>query len=95
MITAFFTAIPIAAATSLITLKLLSNTHESEFKELNSKISVLIHQMDEYALERQEGMSSLDRIANSLEHFSIEHAHIDEIDHNHVEGDINNHPKTW
>ena len=93
MITAFFTAIPIAAATSLITLRLLSSNHESEFKELNSKISVLIHQMDEYVLERKDGMSSLDRIANSLEHLHIEQ--IDNIDHNHVEGDINNHPKTW
>ena len=93
MITAFFTAIPIAAATSLITLKLLSTNSESEFKELNAKISVLIHQMDEYALERKEGMSSLERIASSLEHLRIEQ--IDNIDHNHVEGDINNHPKTW
>jgi len=93
MITAFFTAIPIAAATSLITLKLLSSNHESELQELNSKISVLIHQMDEYALERQDGMSALDRIASSLEHLRIEQ--IDNIDHNHVEGDINNHPKTW
>tara|TARA_R100000234_G_C4903828_1_gene136810 strand:- start:9 stop:290 length:282 start_codon:yes stop_codon:yes gene_type:complete len=93
MITAFFTAIPIAAATSLITLKLLTTNSGSEFKELNTKISVLIHQMDEYALERQDGMSSLDRIASSLEHLRIEQ--IDNIDHNHVEGDINNHPKTW
>ena len=49
--------------------------------------------MDEYALERKEGMSSLERIASSLEHLRIEQ--IDNIDHNHVEGDINNHPKTW
>ena len=27
---------------------------------------------------------ALERIANALEHFNIEHAHIDEIDHNHV-----------
>ena len=39
--------------------------------------------------------NALERIATALEHFNIEHAHIDEIDHNHVEGDINNHPKTW
>ena len=39
--------------------------------------------------------NSLERIANALEHFSIEHAHIDEIDHNHVEGDVNTHNKTW
>ena len=39
--------------------------------------------------------NSLERIANALEHFNIEHAHIDEIDHNHVEGDVNTHAKTW
>ena len=37
---------------------------------------------------------ALERIANALEHFNIEHAHIDEIDHNHVEGDVNTHNKT-
>ena len=39
--------------------------------------------------------TALERIANALEHFNIEHAHIDEIDHNHVEGDVNTHNKTW
>ena len=39
--------------------------------------------------------NSLERIATALEHFNIEHAHIDEIDHNHVEGKIDNHPTTW
>ena len=39
--------------------------------------------------------NSLERIANALEHFNIEHAHIDEIDHNHVEGDVNTHAKSW
>jgi len=38
---------------------------------------------------------ALERIANALEHFNIEHAHIDEIDRNHVEGDVNTHAKTW
>tara|TARA_B100000927_G_C16226103_1_gene373466 strand:- start:83 stop:214 length:132 start_codon:yes stop_codon:yes gene_type:complete len=33
---------------------------------------------------------ALERIATALEHLRIE-----EIEHNHVEGDINNHPKTW
>jgi|TARA_B100000424_G_scaffold176948_1_gene136685 hypothetical protein len=28
-------------------------------------------------------------------HINIDHAHIDEIDHNHIEGDVNTHPKTW
>lgn len=39
--------------------------------------------------------TALERIAVALEHFNIEHAHIDEIDHNHVEGDLNTHAKTW
>ena len=38
--------------------------------------------------------NALERIAQALEHFNIEHAHIDEIDHNHVEGDVNTHNKT-
>ena len=41
---------------------------------------------------------ALERIATILEsnvHISIDHAHIDEIDHNHIEGDINTHAKTW
>ena len=41
---------------------------------------------------------SLEKIASVLEngaHVNIDHAHIDDIEHNHVEGDINNHPKTW
>ena len=41
---------------------------------------------------------ALERIATILEsnvHISIDHAHIDEIDHNHVEGDVNTHAKSW
>ena len=41
---------------------------------------------------------ALERIASILEtnvHINIDHAHIDEIDHNHVEGDVNTHSKTW
>ena len=37
--------------------------------------------------------NSLERIADALEHLNIEN--IENIDHNHVEGDINNHPKKW
>ena len=37
--------------------------------------------------------NALERIASALEHLHIEQ--IESIDHNHVEGDINNHPKTW
>lgn len=28
-------------------------------------------------------------------HINVDHAHIDEIDHNHIEGDVNTHTKTW
>ena len=28
-------------------------------------------------------------------HINVDHAHIDEIDHNHVEGDVNTHAKNW
>ena len=39
----------------------------------------------------------LDRIATALERIAdnLEHLHIDEIEHNHIEGDVNTHPKTW
>ena len=37
------------------------------------------------------------RIANALERIAnaLEHLHIEQIDHNHVEGDVNTHAKTW
>ena len=41
---------------------------------------------------------ALERIATILEsnvHISIDHAHIDEIDHNHVEGKIHTHEDKW
>ena len=28
-------------------------------------------------------------------HINVDHAHIDEIDRNHIEGDVNTHNKTW
>jgi len=42
--------------------------------------------------------TALERIADILEsnvHISIDHAHIDEIDHNHVEGKIHTHEDKW
>ena len=44
---------------------------------------------------------SLEKIATILEsnvHINIDHGHIehiDNVDHNHLEGDINTHAKTW
>ena len=42
--------------------------------------------------------SALERIAKVLEsdvHINIDHAHIDQIDHNHVEGKIHTHEDKW
>ena len=41
---------------------------------------------------------ALERIATILEsnvHINIDHAHIDEIDHNHIEGKITTHDQKW
>ena len=45
---------------------------------------------------------ALERIATVLEskslHINIDHGHIehiDYVDHNHIDGDINTHSKTW
>ena len=46
-------------------------------------------------IETDRIATALERIADALEHFSIEHAHIDDIDHNHIEGDVNTHAKNW
>ena len=39
----------------------------------------------------------LDRIATALERIAdtLEHLRIEEIEHNHIEGDVNTHAKTW
>ena len=45
--------------------------------------------------------TALERIADALDrkwHIGIDHGHIehiDHVDHNHIEGDVNTHPKTW
>ena len=42
--------------------------------------------------------NALERIAKVLEndvHINIDHAHIDQIDHNHVEGKIRTHEDKW
>ena len=32
---------------------------------------------------------------DAMMYIGVSHIIIDDIEHNHVEGDINNHPKTW
>ena len=55
MVTAFFTGVLVAIPTSLVAMKLLNSSlfiDNSELRNINEKISVLIHQIDEYREER-------------------------------------------
>jgi len=55
MITAFFTGVIVAIPTSLVTMKLLNSSlfiDNAELKHINEKISILIHQLDDYREER-------------------------------------------
>ena len=59
MITAFFTGVVVAIPTSLVAMKLLNSSlfiSNSELLDINQKISVLIHHMDNYAEERKAWM---------------------------------------
>ena len=55
MITAFFTGVLVAIPTSLVAMKLLNSSlfiDNSELRNINEKISVVIHQIGEYREER-------------------------------------------
>ena len=55
MISAFFTGVLVAIPTSLVAMKLLNSSlfiDNSELRNINEKISVVIHQIDEYREER-------------------------------------------
>ncbi len=55
MITAFFTGVIVAIPTSLVAMKLLNSSlfiDNAELKHINEKISILIHQLDDYREER-------------------------------------------
>ena len=55
MVTAFFTGVLVAIPTSLVAMKLLNSSlfiDNSELRNINEKISVLIHQLDDYREER-------------------------------------------
>ena len=57
MISGFFTGVVVAIPTSLVMMKLLNSSlfiNNSELADLNQKISVVIHQIDEYREERRE-----------------------------------------
>ena len=62
MITAFFTGVIVAIPTSLVTMKLLNSSlfiDNQELRHINEKISILIHQLDDYREERL-GISNLE-----------------------------------
>ena len=55
MITAFFTGVIVAIPTSLVTMKLLNSSlfiDNSELRDINQKISLIIHELDDYREER-------------------------------------------
>ena len=55
MITAFFTGVVVAIPTSIIAMKLLNSSlfiDNQELRHINEKISILIHQLDDYREER-------------------------------------------
>ena len=55
MITAFFTGVVVAIPTSLVAMKLLNSSlfiDNQELRHINEKISIVIHQIDEYREER-------------------------------------------
>tara|TARA_B100000886_G_C20378334_1_gene472793 strand:- start:22 stop:228 length:207 start_codon:yes stop_codon:yes gene_type:complete len=55
MITAFFTGVIVAIPTSLVAMKLLNSSlfiDNSELRDINQKISLIIHELDDYREER-------------------------------------------
>ena len=55
MISAFFTGVVVAIPTSLVAMKLLNSSlfiDNQELRHINEKISILIHQLDDYREER-------------------------------------------
>ena len=57
MISAFFTGVVVAIPTSLVMMKLLNSSlfiNNSELRDMNQKISIVINQIDEFREERRE-----------------------------------------
>ena len=57
MVTAFFTGVIVAIPTSLITMKLLNSSlfiSNEELKEANSRISLIINNLDDFREERMK-----------------------------------------
>ena len=57
MITSFFTGVAVAVPTALITMKLLNSSlfiSNEELKEANSRISLIINNLDDFREERMK-----------------------------------------
>ena len=62
MISAFFTGVVVAIPTSLVMMKLLNSSlfiNNGELRDMNQKISLIIHELDDYREERREEREKL------------------------------------
>ncbi len=67
MISAFFTGVVVAIPTSLVMMKLLNSSlfiNNSELRDMNQKISIVINQIDEFREERREEREKLFDVSN-------------------------------
>ena len=67
MISAFFTGVAVAIPTSLVMMKLLNSSlfiNNSELRDMNQKISVVINQIDEFREERREEREKFLNVSN-------------------------------
>ena len=67
MISAFFTGVVVAIPTSLVMMKLLNSSlfiNNSELRDMNQKISVVINQIDEFKEERREEREKFLNVSN-------------------------------
>ena len=67
MITAFITGVVVAIPTSLVMMKLLNSSlfiNNSELRDMNQKISVVINQIDEFREERREEREKFLNVSN-------------------------------
>ena len=67
MISAFFTGVVVAIPTSLVMMKLLNSSlfiNNSELRDVNQKISVVINQIDEFREERREEREKFLNVSN-------------------------------
>ena len=67
MISAFFTGVVVAIPTSLVIMKLLNSSlfiNNGELRDMNQKISLIIHELDDYREERREEREKLFNVSN-------------------------------